>query len=226
MGPPECFSILLFSSILCCESFINNVTLDVVLFSDLRVSESDSCGVTRSLYEWMVMSSKPQTSTSGLSALYQSLFPDLQREKLINMEESSSNMEGRTFLSCPNWNPAASASHYSAESQLFSQTVHLPGTYYTFALGKEDTELGMSRFWSVTREYTFRACPLLFLCHFGALPSLPGLGDCLGSDIPEGLVPCPPEVLLSDLQWLTQPLSWLRRVNLCSTWVTFPSLCL
>lgn len=48
---------------------------------------------------------------------------------------------------------------------------------------------------------TFRACPLLFLCHFGALPSLPGLGDCLGSDIPEGLVPCPPEVLLSDPQW-------------------------
>lgn len=24
---------------------------------------------------------------------------------------------------------------------------------------------------------------------------------CLGSDIPEGLVPCPPEVLLSDPQW-------------------------
>ena len=40
------------------------------------------------------------------------------------MEQDSSSMEGQTFISCLNGNAVASDSSYSAESQLFSQTVY------------------------------------------------------------------------------------------------------
>lgn len=55
--------------------------------------------------------------------LYQPLPVDLQGEKLVNMEQDSSSMEEQTFISCLNGNAVASDS-YSAESQLFSQTVY------------------------------------------------------------------------------------------------------
>lgn len=40
------------------------------------------------------------------------------------MEQDSSSMEGQTFISCLNGNAVASDFSYSAESQLFSQTVY------------------------------------------------------------------------------------------------------
>lgn len=57
--------------------------------------------------------------------LSQPLSVGLQGEKLVNMEQDFSYMEGQTFISCLNGNTAASDSSCSAESQLLSQTVCL-----------------------------------------------------------------------------------------------------